>query len=122
MKIKITYKSNSTYKNEEVDRYTEVHINYPELGDVAGHRVAFESDVIGTGFTRDMNQIEQIEVFQENIPDLPFDVWDKDRETLWKSEEIYDVGFYTDGSIFFFNFAKDKITNFDIVPHKNVTD
>lgn len=68
MHILITYKDGSVYgKSEELFHYTEVHYNYPPVID--SPRVAFESDIEGTGFTRPLSDIEQIEVFQEGYED-----------------------------------------------------
>lgn len=69
MKVIITYKPESEFAKfgqKIFSPCTEVHYNYPSLmSDQLGIQVAFESDILGTGFTRQIKDIEQIEVFDE---------------------------------------------------------
>lgn len=46
-----------------LNNVTEVHWGYPLLGGVARNRVAFESDLHGTGATYEIADILEMEVF-----------------------------------------------------------
>ena len=54
MNIKIIYKNGET---QEFEEYTEIHYGYPSP---LGLRIAFESSILHTGFTEDINDIKEV--------------------------------------------------------------
>jgi len=61
MNVKIKFHEGGTFGKANTTLYnvTEVHYNYPSLDN---NRVAFESDVHGTGCTYDCTDIHEFEV------------------------------------------------------------
>lgn len=70
MRVRVTFKHGSRYgKPEDYTDITEVHYNYTSFGAEKSQRVAIESDILHTGWTLPLSEIDQIEVFEEESHD-----------------------------------------------------
>jgi len=61
MKVKLKFKEDKKFR--EYRNVTEIHYNYAAIH--SGIRIAFESDIHKTGFTRDIRDIKEFETSLE---------------------------------------------------------
>ena len=69
MTVRVKFNANSPFgdKQEIFENITEVHYNYKQMGiGKETNRVAFESDIHGTGTTQPIEEIQEFEVLQAN--------------------------------------------------------
>ncbi len=53
---------------ESIKSYTEVHYHYERFASMLNFpRIAFESDILQTGFTREVNEIESVDIKEIDI-------------------------------------------------------